>query len=161
MSATIGTATSGSRPEPISLTHRRLQRMGFRDVEAANLIALKSGFGITSQPWSVRELAHLLFVRELRRADRRWCDANDRVNGDDGTSLAAIGEPASTSLVGDQALPPMPRSGRRDGGDPRDGAVTLLTLLRSMAGPNATLEMLGHSDTPPLGAAGESGREDG
>jgi hypothetical protein len=135
--------------------------MGFEDPEAANLTALKNGFGITSQPWSVPELAHLLFLRELHRVGRRWSGADDRVDHDDSTPLVAIPDRAHTSAVGDRASPPVPRSGRRDDANPRDGAVTLLTLLRSMAGPNATLDLLRGSASPRLDATGNADREDG
>jgi hypothetical protein len=37
--------------------------MGFGDSEAANLTALRNGLGITTEPWTVRELSHLLFLR--------------------------------------------------------------------------------------------------
>jgi hypothetical protein len=77
MTPAIGAATSGSRPELISAMYRRLRRLGFDDPEAANLTALTNGFGITSQPWRIRELTHLLFLRELRRVGRRWSDADD------------------------------------------------------------------------------------
>lgn len=160
MTAAVGAATSGPRPELISATYRRFQRMGFADPEAANLTALKSGFGITSQPWSVWELAHLLFLRELRFVGRRWSDADDRFDADDGTPVVAMGNQAPTSAVGNRASPPVPRSGRRDDADPRDGAVTLLTLLRSMAGPNATLDLLRGSASPRLDATGDADRED-
>jgi hypothetical protein len=83
MTPTIGAATSGSRPELISATFRRLRRLGFSHFEAANLIALKHGFRITLQPWTVREVTHLLFLRESCRVDRRWSDADDRVEGTD------------------------------------------------------------------------------
>jgi hypothetical protein len=89
MTPAIGAATSGSRPELISATHRRLQRMGFADPQAANLTALMNGVGISSQPWTVRELAHLLFLRESSRVGRLWSDADDRVHGSDGTRVAA------------------------------------------------------------------------
>jgi hypothetical protein len=78
MTAAVGTATSDSPPELASTTYRRLQRMGFADPEAMNLTALRHGLGICRQPWSVRELTHLLFMRALRRSGQRWSDADDR-----------------------------------------------------------------------------------
>ena len=86
ISATIRGATSGSRPEMIGATYRRLQRMGFDDPGAANLTALGNGLGITEQPWTVRELVHLLFLRESRRVGR-WSGAGDRVVGSDRTRV--------------------------------------------------------------------------
>ncbi len=66
MTATIGAAIFGSRPELITATYRA-PADGLRESEAANLTALKNGFLITSQPWTVREQARLLFLRELAR----------------------------------------------------------------------------------------------
>jgi hypothetical protein len=117
--------------------------MDFDDAEAANLTALKNGFGITSQPWTVRELTHLLFLRELRRVGRRWSDADDRVDESDGLRVPAV------------------PSSRRENADPSDGRVTLLTLFRSMAPPNATLDLLRPSVPPRPDAAGDSDRKGG
>lgn len=161
MTATIGAATSGSRPELISATYRRLRRMGFDDPEAANLTALKNGFGITSQPWTVRELTHLLFVHESRRVGRRWSDAEDRVDCSDGTRVPAPVNGAPAPTVEDRASVPAAQSRHRDNVDQAHGAVTLLTLFRSMAGPNATLDLLRPSAPPRLDAAGDSDSEGG
>jgi len=79
MTATFGGATHGSRPELVTATYRRLRRMGFEDPEAANLTALRNGVGITAQPWTVRERAHLLFLCELHRTGRQWSDADDHI----------------------------------------------------------------------------------
>jgi hypothetical protein len=105
MTATIGAATSGSRPELISATYRRLGRMGFDDPEAANLTALKNGFGITSQPWTVREVTYLLFVRESCRLARRWSDADDRVNCPDGTRALSPGRWSRSAIGRGWSLP--------------------------------------------------------
>jgi hypothetical protein len=83
MTATDGVATSGSRPELLSVTYLRLRQLGFDGPESANLTAVKNGFGITTQPWTVRELAHLLFLRESRRFR-----VDDRVDGRDVTGVA-------------------------------------------------------------------------
>ncbi len=77
MTATIEPATSGSRPEPISATYRRLRRMDFGDPEAANLTAYVSGIAIGAVPWTVRELTHLLFLRELAFTRGEWSGADD------------------------------------------------------------------------------------
>ena len=129
MTATVGVATSGSRPELINAAYRRLRRAGFHDAEAANLTALRTGFAICAQPWTVREVAHLLFLRESRRVGGRWSDADDRADGTDSFPMPAMVDrvPAPAVKDGDGALPP-------------DGRVTLLTLFRSMAGPDATLD---------------------
>jgi hypothetical protein len=104
MTATVGVATSGSRPELINATYRRLRRMGFGDSEAANLTALRNGFGITSQPWTVRELSHLLFLRETFRVGRRWSDVKDRADGTDRTPVPAVW--ATLDLLRSSAPPP-------------------------------------------------------
>jgi hypothetical protein len=78
MTATIGAATAGPRPELLCVTYRRFRRMGFEDPVAANLTAVKNGFRITVQPWTIRELTHLLFVRESHRVGRRRLDMDDR-----------------------------------------------------------------------------------
>ena len=161
MTATIGLATFGSRPELIGSTYRRLRRMGFDDPEAANLTALNNGFGITSQPWAVRELAHLLFLRESGRVGRRWSDADDRADCSDGTRVPVLVDRAPAPAVGDGAFVPAVHSRHRDDAVPSDGRVTLLTLFRSMAGPNATLDLLRPSAPPRLDAAGDSDRKGG
>ena len=161
MTPTIGAATSGSRPELISATYRRLRRMGFDDPGAANLTALKSGFGITSQPWTVREVTHLLFVRESRRVGRLWSGAEDRLDWSAGTRVPAPVDGAPAPTVEDGASLPAVRSRHRDDIDPSDGRVTLLTLFRAMAGPNATLDRLRPSAPPRLDAGGHSDREGG
>jgi hypothetical protein len=129
-----------ARPISISATYRQLSQMGFDGPEAANLTAVRTGVGITPQPWAVRELTHLLFLRQLRRAGRQWVDADDRADGGDGT--------------------PVPAVGCRAPAEPSGGAVALLTLLRSMAGPTATVDLLRPSVPPPLDSAGDADRED-
>jgi hypothetical protein len=62
----------------ITTTYRRLRILGFDECEAGNLTAYISGIAISPQPWTVRELTHLLFVREMNRGGRRWSDADDR-----------------------------------------------------------------------------------
>lgn len=71
------TAVSHSRREPIGAAYQRLRRLGLDDAQAANLTALTYGIRICPQPWTVRELAHLLFLRDGRR-NGRWSDASDR-----------------------------------------------------------------------------------
>ena len=94
MSATIRGVISGSRPDLIGAAYRRLRRMGFDDTGAANLTALKNGLGIAEQPWTVRELDHLLFLRESRRGGR-WSGAEDRLDASDRTRAP---EAASSSF---------------------------------------------------------------
>ena len=90
MTATVGTATTESPSELASTTYRRFQRMGFADPEAMNLTALRHGLGICQQPWTVRELTHLLFMRALRRSGRGWSDAKDRATFIGRTRLPAF-----------------------------------------------------------------------
>jgi hypothetical protein len=51
----------------ITTTYRRLRILGFDECEAGNLTAYVSGIAIGPQPWTVRELTHLLFMREMYR----------------------------------------------------------------------------------------------
>lgn len=148
MSASFGAATSESRPELISATYRRLQRLGFDDAAAANLAAVKNGFAIISQPWTVQELTHLLFLRELRHAGRRWSDPDDRADSGVQAPASVIAERAAA----DDRAPASPPGGTHlCNADPSDGRVT---LVRSMAGPNATLDLFRRSALPGPGAAG-------
>jgi hypothetical protein len=123
MTATVGVATSGSRPELIKEAYRRLRRMGFDAAEATNLTALRNGFGICAQPWTFREVTHLLFLRELDHTGRRWSGADDRVAED----------------LGEEWRIPQRRTWDVDR---TDGRVTLQTLLAAVAGPTAKLERL-------------------
>jgi hypothetical protein len=156
MTPTIGAATSGSRPELISATYRRFRRMGFDDPQAANLTALTNGFGITTQPWRVRELTHLLFLSASRRVGRWWSDADDRVDCRDGMRVPPPVNRTLTPTVGDGASPRAMRSTHGDC-EPSDGRVTLLTLFRAMAGPNATLDLLRPPARPRLDPDSEGG----
>jgi hypothetical protein len=151
MSATFRVVTPGSRPERINAAYLRLRRIGFGDPEAANLTALASGFRITSQAWTVRELAHLLFVRELYRVCLHWSGADDRY----GTRVPPPIDRAPAPPVVDTAPTRPVQSRRPEDADPSGGAVTLLTLFRSMAGPNATLDQLRRFSPP--GSNGEGG----
>jgi hypothetical protein len=123
MSASIGAATSGSRPELVTATYRRFQQLGFDDPEAANLAAIKSGFPVGSRPWKVRELAHLLFLRDLASARGEWSGAGDRASTHVGDGWRL---PARTARYTDQA----------------DSRITLLTLFQAAAGSTATLDRI-------------------
>lgn len=120
MSASFGAATSESRPELIHATYRRLRQLGFDDPVAANLTAFGSGFLIGTQPWKVRELTHLLFLRELASTRGEWTGAQDRAltNVDDGLA----GAPTGAALPGSERRPDHPADalpGRgRLGGNP-------------------------------------------
>ena len=140
------------RPIPIATTYRQLLQMGFDPTEAANLAALTFGFEMTPQPWTVRELSHLLFLRQLHRDGRQWADVGDRSDGADASPIPRSVDPVRSPAVM-----------RRAPADSSDGCVTLLTLFRSMAGPNASLDLLRLSDSrrSHLDAAGDAGREGG
>ena len=146
MSAPVGAATFGSRPELITATYQRLRRMGFDDAEAANLTALTNGFAIDTQPWKVSELTHLLFLRMSNSAGSRWSNVDDRVEmGDMACSSAGLdavaADTTSTFVAG---------TGDRSNADPSGGGVTLLSLFPSIAGPNATFDPRGsRTGTPP------------
>jgi hypothetical protein len=161
MTATIGAATYGSRPEPINDTCRRLRRMGFDDAEATNLTALRNGFGICAQPWTVREVTHLLFLRESHRVGRRWSDADDRADGTDRAPVPATVDQPPVRVVGDETSVPVVESRHRDDAVSSDSRVTLLTLFRLSAGPDATLDLLRPSAPLPLDGAGDSDRRGG
>jgi hypothetical protein len=135
--------------------------MGFDNAEAANLTAFKNGFGICSHPWAVSELTHLLFLRELSRAARRWSDADDRADSAHGTPDSAIAEPAARPGPVDRASAAGVGPTRRYDHDPTDGRVTLLTLFRAMTGSNATLDLLHPAAPPRPDAAGGADREGG
>jgi hypothetical protein len=158
MTANLGFATSGSQPQLISATYRRLQRLGFEDAEAANLSALKNGFAICSRPWAVIELTHLLFLRETCSTGRRWSQADDRADIAERTTLSAILERASAA-DGASASPagsPHPENAVQS-----NSPVTLLTLLRAMAGPDATLDFRRPGAAPRFDATGDANREGG
>ena len=156
-----GPASSGSRPELISVTYRRLRCMDFDDAEAANLTALKNGFGITSQPWAVRELTHLLFLRHLRRGSGRWTDLDDRADTRDRTSVPSVVRRTPAQAISGGAPAPFVQWNRGDDSEPTDGRITLLTLFRSIAGPDATLDHIRFPAPDRPDAGGGTDREGG
>jgi hypothetical protein len=116
--------------------------MGFDDPEATNLTALMNGFAVGSQPWKVRELTRLLFLRALARTRGEWSGAEDR---------------ASSQVEGGWRVP---------GRTPRyldqsDGRITLLTLFQAAAGPAATVDRLAPRALRPPQTWRESPREGG
>ncbi len=135
MTATTVAATCGSRPELISATYRRLRRVGFEDPEAANLTAFMIGLPIRSQPWKVRELTRLLFVRELARQSGEWSGGEDR---------------ASTDGVDRW---PIPGSAPRDPTQ-SDGRITLQSLLQETLGRTASTPERSTSQPGDLGRKG-------
>ncbi len=159
MSASIGAASFGLRPELISATYRRLRCIGFSDPEAANLAALKSGFPITSQPWAVRELTRLLFLRELMRTHREWSGTDDRADTIVSTSMCVLVGRPPAEHAGTSA-PPRWLASREDS-NPSDGRVTLLTLFRTLSRPDGRPNPDRPSTPPGLDAPWGTHREGG
>lgn len=116
-------AAPAHRQGAISSMYRHLRILGFDEREAGNLTACANSIAICRQPWTVRELTHLLFLREMNRSGHSWSNADDR---------SAIGDDRRMSVAG-----PNPR----DAGS-SDGRVTLLSLFRGVSGAGATLEHL-------------------
>jgi len=130
------------RHATITTTYRRLRILGFDEREAGNLTAYVSGIAIGPQPWTVRELTHLLFMREMYRMGRRWSGADDHAATVEGARLP-IGE----------RKPPDP--------DGSDGRVTLLTFFRGMSGPSGDLENLAPPGYRSSEAVGDPDQEGG
>ena len=68
-----GPVATSAHPRPIDparSTYRQLVSKGLDLNEAANLTAFLSGLAICVQPWTINELSHALFLRELYRLGR-------------------------------------------------------------------------------------------
>jgi hypothetical protein len=59
----------GSTPRP-AVAYRQLVMQGLAPGEAGNVTAVLAGIPIPPQPWTVREISHLLFLRALREGGR-------------------------------------------------------------------------------------------
>jgi hypothetical protein len=55
---------------PARSTYRQLVSKGLDPNEAANLTAFINGISVGAQPWTINEVSHLLFLRELNRVGR-------------------------------------------------------------------------------------------
>ena len=119
---TTSAAAPADRQVKISSMYRHLRILGFDEREAGNLTAYANGIAICPQPWTVREVTHLVFLREMNRV-RHWSNADDR---------AAIGDDRGT---------PISRPNLRDAGS-SDSRVTLQSLFRGISGAGANLERL-------------------
>ncbi len=64
------------KPGPAASAYRQLVMKGFDPREAANVVAVMAGIPIVGQPWTLREVNHLVFLRKLRSAGH-W-DTPDR-----------------------------------------------------------------------------------
>jgi hypothetical protein len=74
-------ATSAQVPTAhrVRSMYRQLVSRGLDPNEAANLTAFINGIKVGAQPWTVNEVSHLLFLRELYRVGRFGrIDGNDR-----------------------------------------------------------------------------------
>ena len=58
------------RDLPIAATSWRLQLCGLSTVEAANLTARLSGLPGVKSGWTVRQIAHILFLKSIVEAQR-------------------------------------------------------------------------------------------
>jgi hypothetical protein len=66
----VATRADPSAASPASSTYRELVSRGLEANEAANLTAFINGLAVGVQPWTISELSHLLFLRELCRLGR-------------------------------------------------------------------------------------------
>jgi hypothetical protein len=135
-------ASFGSQPERLTAAYRRLRRLGFDDPAVADLTAVRSGFAIGSQPWRVRELTYLLFLRDLAGTRGEWSGAEDR----------------ASNRIGDRWRLPA-RAPRYL--DTSDGSITLLTLFQAAASRPATLDRLAPMPLRLPSASPEPPREGG
>ena len=67
------THKDGAEPGPAA-TYRQLVSRGFASGEAANLTAYLKGLPIGDQPWTLRQLNALLFLRTLQERGRFGLD---------------------------------------------------------------------------------------
>ena len=83
---------AGPKPGPAAAAYRQLVMKGLAPQEAANVVATIAGIPIVAQPWTLREVNHLVFLRTLR-VGGRW--------GDGQTALAEL--PPVASIGGPSA----------------------------------------------------------
>lgn len=60
-------SASSATAHPARSTYRQLVSRGLEPDEAANLTAFINGISVGAQPWTINEVSHLLFLRELNR----------------------------------------------------------------------------------------------
>ena len=82
--ASKGRPAEGPSEGP-SATHRQLVSRGFAPGEAANLTAYLHQLPIGEQPWTLRAVNALLFLRTLERAGRFGPTDGLRTDGAEGT----------------------------------------------------------------------------
>ena len=61
-----GTTARSRRRAPHAGTYHALVAGGLAPEEAANVVAFMAGIAIVDQPWTLREVSHLRFLRWLR-----------------------------------------------------------------------------------------------
>jgi hypothetical protein len=74
----LATSARVAPTQRVRSTYGQLVSRGLDPNEAANLTAFINGIAVGAQPWSVNEVSHLLFLRELYRIGRIG-----RIDGDD------------------------------------------------------------------------------
>lgn len=117
---TAASTATTDRRGTIATTYRRLRILGFDECQAGNLTAYVSGIAIGQQPWTVRQLTHLLFLRQMNDVGRRWSGRDDRAAPVAGARL------------------PIGRSKPPEADSP-DGRATLPSLFRGRSGSGADL----------------------
>lgn len=65
-----GTLSSSKPAATHAATYRGLVARGLAPEEAANLVAVLAGIPITDQPWRLREVSHLRFLKWVRETGR-------------------------------------------------------------------------------------------
>jgi hypothetical protein len=66
----VATTSHPRAASPARSTYRELVSRGLEANEAANLTAFINGLAVGVQPWTISELSHVLFLRELCRLGR-------------------------------------------------------------------------------------------
>jgi hypothetical protein len=70
--------------KPVGLTrrptadYRQLLMRGLAPAEAGNVTAVLAGLRVAAQPWRLREINHLLFLRALREGGQFGRDDGER-----------------------------------------------------------------------------------
>ena len=64
LTAATAPPASVSQPSPRS-AYRLIVARGFASAEAGNLTAIMAGIPIVTEPWTAREVSHLVFLRTL------------------------------------------------------------------------------------------------
>ena len=138
---TAASTATTHRHGMITTTYRRLRILGFDECEAGNLTAYVSGIAIGQQPWTVRELTNLLFLREMNHVGRRWSGTDDHATTVDGARLPIGTKPPEV--------------------DSPNGRVTLPSLFRGKSGPGGKLKSVAPPGYRTADSLGDRDREGG